>query len=189
MLSIRSWWWMVQWDQGNDIMMCSCNKSGYCSRYNLDMTDRMFYLCKHSNSHRQLFERVSVTQQGSLADHPKHNKLKMFLWSVYHIVASGFSIAKKQKVLQRREICRNCSQNRKGVCQSCGCIILLKTLFCSSFCPDLKWGIERHSIWGKPVISIGANDEEIISNHGCGCGSKATKPSPTLPILPGVPGE
>lgn len=46
-------------------------------------------------------------------------------------------------VEQRRNICAQCPEkNPVGICNQCGCVILLKTILRSSECPMGHWGKE-----------------------------------------------
>ena len=163
-------------------MKCECKGAGYCSRHQIDMTDRMVLLCKSSEEHAAFFSDIGKSRQDSYVNITRLTVVAGFLRSIISIILSGFAKASKERIASRREICGSCRHNKIGSCQLCGCVIRFKTIFASSFCPDKRWGVEQGGQFGGIPFLSGSAKSPL--SGGCGCGSKSAKPAQTLPILP-----
>lgn len=66
-------------------------------------------------------------------------KIKYIIQGYFYWFISKFKELKNHKLYSNRlDICEKCEENKKGICDKCGCVIKAKTKS-DSQCPLKKW--------------------------------------------------
>ena len=65
-------------------------------------------------------------------------RIKSFIRALSNWARSGFKTS-SQIAEDRLKICHACPEYNNGLCNDCGCILVLKTRMLSENCPQNKW--------------------------------------------------
>lgn len=57
----------------------------------------------------------------------------------FEAIKRSVSLATKDVIETRREICATCEFAKLGICTKCGCVLKMKTQFVAAKCPIGKW--------------------------------------------------
>ena len=184
-------------------MSCECKTHGWCNRYQRNVCKRRHFLCRTSERHRKLFNRIYEEQNKKDSPPKAFSRIKAFCYSIATLIVNR-RLASSETIQERLRVCKQCPQSdygKRATCRSCGCFIWLKIRFPMSECPKRKWFPARKDnlTYTYPTGKIGPYHRDDIaavydrlaagqgsaSKGGCGCGSKS--PPASLPIIQGDP--
>ena len=68
-----------------------------------------------------------------------YDRISQFMHSMKDFAKSGFEVAKPEEFQKRLTTCSNCEHYNNGMCDVCGCVIILKAKIGCEECPIKKW--------------------------------------------------